>query len=390
MSHRLRRRIRIALKNRRGFALPFAIFIMSVMTVAATAGLAATLAETEANMAQRSATRAMSYAEAGLEQFLTNRSNLCAQATSHCLSDPANGTTVDSEYGITVGFTGGYAQIKGIRVRPRPTAADTTAIIFLIRSRGVDTTIKLGGAGMGQYAEHTVGMYATWQTVTMQVLSAWTSLGGFNKNGTAGTIDGNDECGLMPSVAGVTSDSGAVTQSGNWSPTGTPPWDSSMTLPKLESKMQLDWQSIMAGAIPANFTVPPDTFPPATYFSDTSKWPTIRVHTNNFSLPNAGQGMIIADSDFTISGSNMWNGIILIGGQLTSNGKNTMHGATVSGLNLLLPGTPQPKPGVLTDQSDANGQKVYLYNSCSVSRAATAMRSYRAIPNAWMDNLPSW
>ena len=72
----------------------------------------------------------------------------------------------------------------------------------------------------------------------------------------------------------------------------------------------------------------------------TSYWPVIRVHTNGYSLPNRGRGIIIADSDFTINGSNMWDGIILVGGQLTSNGNNVTAGATLSGLNFLIGGTP--------------------------------------------------
>ena len=93
--------------------------------------------------------------------------------------------------------------------------------------------------------------------------------------------------------------------------------------------MTIDWNSIINGnALPADFTIPQDQFPSAAWFSaDTSRWPVIRVHTNNYSLPNAGRGIIIADSNFTISGSDMWNGIILVGGQLVSNGNNTTSGA---------------------------------------------------------------
>jgi hypothetical protein len=97
--------------------------------------------------------------------------------------------------------------------------------------------------------------------------------------------------------------------------------------------------------------------------------------------------MIIADSNFTISGSNMWDGIVLIGGQLTSNGNNTTAGATLSGLNFLIGGTPSTSS---VDDSDANGQKTYVYDSCNVSKASSRLRRYAVVPNTWMDNLASW
>ncbi len=380
------------LQNRAGFALPVAILIIAILTAALAAGFASTTAETDANLVVRGQGRALAFAEAGLEEFLVKRQTLCSTAGAVCLNpDPSAGTTVDSEE-VTVGFSGGSARIKSIRIRPHTSSTDTSAVLFFVRSRGIDSTVKIGGAGSTVLAQRVVGTYATWNTMTMQVLSAWTSISGLTKNGNAGIIDGNDQCGVKAAVAGVTSDRNDVVVSGGWQPSGNPPWDTSQTQAQLEARMKIDWNSIINGnAIPADFTVPPDAFPNASWFSaDTSRWPVIRVHVNNYTLPNAGRGMIIADSNFTISGSNMWDGIVLVGGALTSNGNNTTAGATVSGLNLLLPGAVQPPPGTLTDNSVANGQKTYVYNSCKVARATTRMMSYRAMPNAWMDNLPSW
>jgi hypothetical protein len=107
------------------------------------------------------------------------------------------------------------------------------------------------------------------------------------------------------------------------------------------------------------------------------------------SLPNAGRGMIIADSNFTISGSNMWDGVVLIGGALTSNGNNTTSGATLSGLNYLLGATPPPSAD-LSDNSTANGQKTYVYNSCNVSKASKGLQSYRTMTNSYIDLITMW
>ena len=90
----------------------------------------------------------------------------------------------------------------------------------------------------------------------------------------------------------------------------------------------------------------------------------------------------------------MWSGILLVGGSLTSDGNNTTWGATLSGLNYLIGGTPtisiSGNPNLDPDDAMANGQKTYVYDSCSVSLASQRMRKYISIPNSWMDNLASW
>lgn len=170
---------------------------------------------------------------------------------------------------------------------------------------------------------------------------------------------------------------------------GTPPVDTSSSFTTLKNNSQIDWNGIInGGAIVPDITIPGGSFPSAaTFDADTNYWPVIRIKTNNYSLPNKGRGIIIADSNFTISGSNMWSGIVLVGGMLTSNGNNTTYGATLSGLNFLIGGTPSPSN---VDDSDANGQKTYVYDSCAVSKASSKMRKYIPIPNSWMDNLASW
>jgi hypothetical protein len=158
----------------------------------------------------------------------------------------------------------------------------------------------------------------------------------------------------------------------------------------------IDWNGIInQNAMAPDITIPGDAFPLQSVFdADTNYWPVIRIHTNNYTLPNKGRGIIIADSDFSVHGSNMWSGILLVGGKLTSDGNNTTWGATLSGLNYLIGGTPQVSvsnnPNLDGDDADANGQKTYVYDSCSVAKATTRMRKYITIPNSWMDNLASW
>jgi Tfp pilus assembly protein PilV len=378
-----------SVSNKAGFALPLVVIMLVVLSMSLAAGLAATAAETGTTTAQRGQNRAYAIAELGLQRFLVSRDSLCALAGASCLSDPAGATSGQDSVNLTV--NGGRAVVVARLLRPQQGTKDTIPALFLVRSMGVDSTSKLRG-GDTTTSVRTVGMIAQWSTQTMNVTGAWTSLSGLNKQGSAGQIDGNDQCGRKPAVAGVMVPKGQYSATGNFVPTGNPPLDTTKSLSQLEAQMTIDWNGIINGnAIQADFNVGPDAFPSAAWFAaDTSRWPVIRVHANGFSLPAAGRGIIIADSDFTISGSNMWNGVILVGGKLTSNGNNTTSGATMSGLNYLLPDAQRPGQGTIIDDATANGNKTYVYNSCSVARATQRLRHFVAIADTWIDDVPTW
>lgn len=378
-----------SLKNRAGFALPLVVIFLVIMSFALAAGLAATAAETGTSTAQRGQNRAYAVAEQGLQRFLISRDSLCAISGASCLADPS--AAVGGQDSVNLTINGGKATVVARLIRPQQGIKDTIPALFFVRAIGVDTTTRLRGNDTTS-AVRSVGMMIQWSTATMNVLGAWTSLSGLNKNGNAGQIDGNDACGHKAAVAGIEVPKGDYVTSGGFTPTGNPPLDTTKTLAQLEAQTTIDWNGIVNGtAMSFDFVVPPDAFPNNGWFTaDTTRWPIIRVHSNGFVLPNAGRGMIVADSDFTISGSNMWNGVILIGGKLTSNGNNTTSGATVSGLNYLLPGAAQPGQGYINDDATANGTKSYVYNSCNVSRATQKLRHYVALPNTWIDDIPVW
>jgi hypothetical protein len=374
-----------ALGNRHGFALPMTIMVIVVLTAALTSAFVATASETTTNVALRGQSRAFMIAQMGLERFLEKPDELalCPKCdtlrTTPAVDFFARAVDGDSVY-ITV-------------TRIRHQSGATIPAVYFIQARGVDKRSKLTGRLAAVDAERSVGMYAQWNTNTMQVRSAWTSLTGLRKNGTAGLLSGIDQCGEMPNIAGTMVPKGDFVHSGGtgWAE-GSPPVDSSMIASDLASSMMIDWNSIINGnSMPADFTIPNDAFPSEAWFdADTSRWPIIRVTTSGYALPNRGRGIIIAEGDFTISGSNMWDGVVLVGGKLTSNGSNTVAGATITGLNVLLPGAPDPGDSHLDDGSTANGQKIYQYSSCKVARATKALQKYRVLANTWADNLPSW
>jgi len=373
------------LQRRTGFALPMTIMVTVVLSAALTAAFLATAGETTTNSAVRGQSRAFMVAQMALERFLENPDPL-----STCPScDTLRSTPVVETYAKAVGTDSAYITVTRLRHR----SGIAVPAVYFIQSRGVDKRFRLGGRLSAVDAERSVGLYAQWNTNTMQVLSAWTSLTGLKKQGTAGLLSGVDECGVMPSIAGTTVGKGDITYTGgtDWAQ-GNPAIDTAKTNAELAASMKIDWNGIINGnLIPADFTVPaPDAFPDAAWFAaDTSRWPVIRVKSNGFVLPNAGRGILIAEGDFVISGSNMWDGVILVGGKLTSNGSNTVAGGVISGLNVLLPGAPAPSDSEF-DDSHANGQKTYVYSSCKVGRATKALERYRVLANTWADNLPNW
>lgn len=377
----------MGLRNRAGFALPLAIFIIVLLTMGLAAGLAATTADARANSAQKGGTMAFAIAQGGLERFMADRDGLCQTSGAVCASDPlliGSATVADS---IRLTMPGGYTDIVATRIQD--TSATNNKALFFIRSHGIYRKFR---GSSGDNAEHTVGVYATMSVHTINVTSAIMSLSGVTKSGSSGVISGIDNCGGGDTLAGLTVPAGDFKSSGGtaWAK-GDPPIDTSSSLTQLKAGVGIDWQSIQNGAITADFEVGPDAFPSSSWFTaHPTAYPTIWVHTSPFSLPNPGRGLIIADGDFTISGSNMWNGVILIGGKLTSNGNNTMTGATVSGLNTLLGQYVDTTSISTNDNSSLNGNKTYLYDSCSVANATNGLRSYKALTNTWTDNVTNW
>jgi len=380
------------LQRRTGFALPMTIMVTLVLSAALTAAFLATGGETTTNSAVRGQSRAFMIAQMALERFLEAPDPLSACPTC----DTLRATPIVETYGKAVGADSAYITVTRIRHQSGPTGGPAIPAVYFIQARGVDKRFKLGGGLSAVDAQRSVGLYAQWNTHTMQVVSAWTSLNGLRKGGNSGQLNGNDECGMMPAIAGTAVGKGDLVNEGNtdWAQ-GSPPVDTMKTPSELAASMKIDWNGIINGnVLPADFTVPtPDAFPGADWFAaDTSRWPIIRVKTNGFVLPNYGRGILIVEGDMVISGSNMWDGVILVGGKLTSNGINTVAGAVITGLNVLLPGaSPPPDSEILPgDNSQANGTKTYVYSSCKVARATQPLQRYRVLANTWADNLPNW
>ncbi|HEX7977946.1 MAG TPA: hypothetical protein VF461_05050 [Gemmatimonadaceae bacterium] len=422
-------------RTREGFALPLAIMVLALLTIGLVAGFAMSASEMSATSSQRTQARAYSYAQMGLEAFLTSRKELscspaangwgAAQAASavdangnKCAFCPqcwlvnaanANGTVnanLDTlptmPESVTVRFASGTALVRAVPVwLDVPKGRGT----YLITSTGTDSSSRIAsGSGTSKFASRSVGVYVQWSRTTMNVMGALVSFSGINKAGT-GDISGIDACGKDTNVAGINvpADKGVKVSGNSFTPTGNPPYDTLQTFSQDSANAKLDWAGVVSGAsLSADVEVTDPSYPnfpsAAKFAGDTNFWPVIHVHNRVvrnppvagdwnavWGLPWKGRGLLVVDGDMTIYGSNQWDGVILVGGKLTSNGNNVTSGTVMAGLNRLI--------GIPADtmvDAQLNGNKSYIYNSCSVKKATTAMARYTMVPNTWMDDLAQY
>lgn len=406
--------------RRDGFALPLAIMVLALLSIGLVAGFAMSTSEQAATSSQRAQARAYSYAQMGLEAFLTQRKEFrsgCTPSTpytaaqaSACAFCPdcwlknaaprnvsvnANLDTLPTRAeSVVVAFNSGTAVVRAVPVWVSVVTGRGT---YFVTSTGTDTQNGIAtGSGTMRTASRSVGVYVTWSKSTMNVMGALVSFSGIVKAGT-GAISGVDQCGADTNVAGINVplEEQVRINGSSFTPSGNPPYDTLKTFSQDSAQSRLDWLGISSGSsMPADINITSSTgsFPSTGSFaSDTNYWPIIHVYnrsatwTGSWTLPNQGRGILIVDGNLTINGSNQWDGVVLVGGQLTSNGNNVTSGTVMAGLNRLI-----GVSAAAVDDADLNGQKSYMYNSCSVKKATTALARYTMVPNTWMDNVAQY
>lgn len=358
-------------RARRGVTLPMTLLLIVVLSALAAGAFTRVGSERRTIDNQEAALGVYAIARTGLDQFLADPTN------GPFTFDPTTFVGPDSG---TISLTGGYAKITMQRLRAA--VGTTVPALYVIKSRGVKTSSGVSGAPA---AERTIGMFAEWQPGTMNVVAAWTSLTGLHKNGGSGELNGVDNCGMAATVAGVgVPDTPGYTQNGGSSvPNGDPGILNMGTQAQMAQSVGIDWQGIIDGtAMTPDVTIPGGSWPSSATFS--ASWPVIFVdEASDFSLPSDGRGTLVVRNNLTISGSKSWDGIVLVGGTLTSNGNNTIHGAVVTGLNVVIGENP-PTNDI------GNGNKHYRYDSCNVAKAAANFGGLKPLRNTTVDNWPSY
>jgi hypothetical protein len=352
------------LAARPGFAIPTALLVGVLLLLMLTAAFSLVSVERKVADDARAGTDALALAESGLERFIVGRSSM-----------GFTGVPAESE-STRVVLAHGYADVVLKRIRP-PNGA--VSGLYLIRSSGVRTTQRVANS---VDAHRSVVEYASWVNGTLGTNAAWTSLSGLQKNGGSGTLSGIDACGgasvagvAVPTVPGYSQNGGASV------PAGTPPILSLGTQPQAQQATKIDWNGVVGGtAFTPDVSLPGGSWPS---FADPAQYPAIMVD-GDFTLPGSGRGLLIVTGKLTLNGNLNWDGVILVGSNLVSNGNNQVTGAVVTGLNDKIgAGTAVDTIGVNTI---GNGNKLFQFNSCSVTKALAAFGRLVPYNNTWADD----
>jgi len=377
-------------RRRHGMALPMVIIVLLVLGASFAGGVYLARGERAIDDAAKWNVVAQTYAETGLQRIIADRSALGLTGQPGA-SDSTRVT-----------FSGGYYDVTTTRIRP--SLGTTVPALYYMRSHAVITRTGIAGAPS---AEYTVTQLATWKNGTMTVQSALTGYNGTDKAGNSGAISGVDSCPVSSGGTGTTIAAVAVPAV---AADGGPGYDGSLgplvgnpqvqtigaTPAAAAASSPIDWPSIYNGnAFTPTFTSDwqGNGFPSQTWFSNNpTAFPIIFVTNgppnggNEFVLSAFGRGMLIVQDDIRLNGNTAgWDGILLVGGRIRTNGSNRVSGATVAGLNTQLGVTPQAN-----DVNDLNGTKAFLYNSCNVTQAASALGSLRVYKNTWANNFKTF
>jgi type II secretory pathway pseudopilin PulG len=352
------------LRNRSGFAIPAAILVIGVLSIALAAGFSLVIAERRGVDDQKAQVSAFVLAEQGLQMFFVRRDSLGFRSTP-----PAT-----REGPVRIMMTGGYADVELDMIKP---AQGSLAGLYVVRSKGTQTRGAIGGTPAGV---RTVAQYAAWEPASIDVLAGWTAIQGITKNGSSGSFLGTDACGDSAAVAGVA----VPTVPGFNRPMTADSVDYYASNPSQAAQdVLIKWAGILdKTALTTQYTIPPDAMPS---FADTTFYPTILMvgdvpsSTWDNMPASGGRGLLIVTGNISSLGNNFnWKGIVLVGGDITGNGSSNIQGAIISGLNWKL--------GTAVPIDTANGTKNYLYNSCEVAKALRGLGTLVPLPNTWVDN----
>lgn len=346
-----------------GFALAAVLLILVGMTALATGGFLVANADYRVSQYHSAGSRAFQTADAALQEYLG--------------SERRGWRTISYTYNA------GSATVAG------DTLLDIGDGNVLFRHESTATHLPSGGGA----ARRDVRVVSLLSDATFRANAAFTSGSGLHKNGSAGSLDGNDlattsDCsaGPQPDVAGVATY--PYTQNGNGQvAAGNPPLDTLKTALQYVQDLNLDWAGIKSQTtIEPDFVIPTDTWPTEASIDavDPDWWPVIYIDQNTFDISSvnwSGRGTIIARDDLTMNGNFSWRGIILVGGVFTSDGKQAIEGTTITGLNELL-------GQAVAQSSVGNGNKSFEYHSCWIRFAAQQfVGGLVPMPGTWSEGM---
>jgi hypothetical protein len=347
----------------RGVALPAVIFLVALLTLLLTTGLARVQADRQISQAAEDIARAWAIAQSGLQTYIGTRT-----------ARPADGDSV------RINLTGGYANVVARVVRnPADTLENS---LYLVRSTGF---VIDPGMGAVLQAQRSVTQFADWQTGSIEARAALTAANGIQTRvgpSLGRTVSGNDAnldptCApIQPPIAGSITTSVAGNPSVDLTFLGSPDsiqMGSSAGL-AVASQTELDWAAVIGPGFVPDFT---------TFQNGDMTRPIQRV-SGNLALNGSfqGSGILIVPGDLVISGSDFYfEGIVLVGGEIDFAAPSiVIQGLVYSGLSELIGDNPGR-----TEIGDTNTNLYIVYHSCFVNQALAGLTGLAPVANGWQD-----
>ncbi len=351
-----------------GFALAAVLLALLALTAIATAGYLRSNTDYRINQNHRASVKAFYVADAARSQYM---------ARGRVRSDT-----------VTYNYTDGDARVWVDTLL----AVDDSSTLFRLSTIGSHNSPE---GGLAARQVHSILIH---KVASFSVNAAITSPPGLQKNGVAGDVDGGDaatpgSCSVAGTedVAGIALPQGTFTMAGGgkgggggpWPPgvSGNPAIDSTQTAMQLLLDTGIDWPGILSGSFAQpDYLVSQDGYPNFAADVASDEWPLIVADYGYYAAGpgHSGRGTLAVQGDLDINGNFDWDGLILVGGSLTSNGVEQVEGAVITGLNLLLGGSP--------GQTDlGNGTWLYAYHSCNVLNALGAIGWPVEEPGTWFE-----
>lgn len=344
-----------------GFALPFAIFLISILTLLLTAAFTKLDGDRSLAYSSGATTTALAIAKSGLQSYLATHD-----------TRPPEGDS------LRINVIGGFADVIANVVRkPEDTLANW---LFIVRSTG---HVIQPASGADPQAVRTIAQYAQWQTGRMDIVGVFTAANGLKKKqGSIIDVRGADQsvCGA-PTVPGI-----RVPQGGDPGSYGINPAPLvGGTGHEVALETNIDWVALFGGGFTPDYTLPgPAARMDGTYSS--------QIITGNATLGGGlvatGTGLLIVTGDLIIQSSwstptTTWNGVILVGGAIDFRATTTqINGMAVSGLDKQLPEGAVPPENFGGDNRTVN----IWHNSCNIHQSLQRLTGFAPITNGWVDN----
>ena len=357
-----------------GFILPTTMLVVVLLTVMLAAAFALVSAEYHVTDNAFASSRALAFAQAGMQNYLS---------VGHSLSG-----TSDS---VVYTFRGGYARVLALRLRDSVTVAPKARPLWVVRSIGFDTVRAPAGQPNGQRA---VAQFAQLQTADIPILATMTAANGVQmlpSGANPNPIDANPltnvdaHFSVVPGCAAIRPNPSNVATAlllpsalyapgSGPRPTGPFPVQLGSSAAVIDST-HINWALLLGGQFTPDYV---NQLPP-------SGNSTYQIHyfTGNVSIPSGSRrGFLVAVGDVTLQNGAHWDGIIVAGGRLDASvsGSYTVHGMIVTGLNLSLSGHP-----VGTNQIRRGNNRVLQWEWCYAHASISSLAYLVPIKNAWVD-----